>query len=169
MIKKLTFILFFLFIMAFIVINSFIKFFPLPYYNEITAISKKYNIQKDVIYSVIKIESDFRETVVSHRGAMGLMQIMPSTGKGIAKSNSLPYTKELLLDPIYNIQIGTLYLSTLSKRYNGHIDDILVAYNAGPSRLRDGSWKDFKETKNYIIKYKIVNFFYKLKLSMKFL
>ncbi|MCS5422219.1 MULTISPECIES: lytic transglycosylase domain-containing protein [Psychrilyobacter] len=144
-----------------------ISFFPLKYYGEIDKISKKYEIDREVIYSVIKIESNFREHVVSHKGAVGLMQIMPSTGEWMAKSHNLPYSKKMLLDPVYNIEIGTLYLHYLMDRYDGDVKKVLVAYNAGPSRLEDGSWKKFKETKNYLIKYKIAKFFYRIRLYFK--
>ncbi|MGB6128909.1 MAG: lytic transglycosylase domain-containing protein, partial [Psychrilyobacter sp.] len=150
--------------LIFIGIIGVISFFPLDYYGEINKISKKYKVERETIYSIIKIESDFREGVVSHKGAVGLMQIMPPTGEWMAKSHDLPYSEKMLLDPVYNIKIGTLYLHYLMNRYDGDIEKVLVAYNAGPSRLKDGSWKTFKETKNYLIKYKISNFFYRARL-----
>lgn len=150
--------------LIFIGLTGMLSFFPLKYYKEVDKMSKKYNVDKEVIYSVIKIESNFRKDIVSYKGAVGLMQIIPSTGEWMASSNNLSYSKEMLTDPLYNIQIGTLYLHYLMKKYNSDIEKVLVAYNAGPSRLKDGSWKKFKETKNYLIKYKIVNFFYRIRL-----
>lgn len=144
-----------------------ISFFPLNYYKEIDKISKKYEVDREIIYSIIKIESNFRKDIISHKGAIGLMQIMPSTGKWMAKSHNLPYSKEMLLDPTYNITTGTLYLHYLINRYKGDQKKVLIAYNAGPSRLKDGSWKKFKETKNYLIKYKITIFFYRIRLYFK--
>ena len=144
-----------------------ISFFPLNYYGEVNKISEKYRVDREIIYSVIKIESNFREHIISHKGAVGLMQIMPPTGEWMAESHDLPYSREMLLDPVYNIKIGTLYLHYLMDRYDGDIKKVLVAYNAGPSRLKDGSWKKFKETKNYLIKYKIANFFYRIRLYFK--
>ena len=70
----------------------------------------------------------------------------------MAETNNLPYSEEMLLDPAYNIKIGTLYLHYLMDRYDRDIEKVLVAYNAGPSRLKDGSWKEFKETRNYLNK-----------------
>ena len=157
-------------ILIFILLIGVIKIFflfPLDYYEEIDEISKKYKISSETIYSVIKIESNFRENAVSHKGAIGLMQIMPSTGEWMAKFNDLSYSQELLFDPIYNIKIGTLYLSYLINRYEGDLEKVLIAYNAGPSRLKSGAWKEFKETKNYLIKYKIANFFYRIRLYFK--
>ena len=148
----------------FIGIIGFFSFFPLDYYEEIDKISNKYKVDKEIIYSIIKIESNFREDIVSYKGAIGLMQIMPATGEWMAKCHDIPYCEKMLLDPVYNIKIGTFYLLYLIERYDGDIENILVAYNAGPSRLKDGSWKKFKETKNYLIKYKIANFFYKIRL-----
>jgi soluble lytic murein transglycosylase len=141
--------------------------FPLDYFPEVSNASKEYQVDKATIYSIIKIESNFRGDVCSYKGAIGLMQIMPPTGKWIADLNNIPYSDEMLLDPDYNIKIGTFYLSYLLKRYHGDMEKVLIAYNAGPSRLKDGTWKNFKETKNYIIKYKIVNFFYKIRVFIK--
>jgi len=161
---------FYIYIFIFFLLTGIIginSFFPLHYYKEIDKISIEYKVNKEIIYSIIKVESNFRESSISHKGAIGLMQIMPPTGEWMANSNDLPYSEEMLLDPIYNIKIGTLYLNYLIDRYDGDIKKVLIAYNAGPTRLKDGSWKNFKETKNYLIKYKISNFFYRIKLYFK--
>ncbi|WP_037029366.1 lytic transglycosylase domain-containing protein [Psychrilyobacter atlanticus] len=160
----------YIYILIFLMFTGIIgvaSFFPLNYYGEIDKISKKYEVDREIIYSVIKIESNFREGVVSHKGAIGLMQIMPPTGEWMAQTHNLPYSEKMLLDPVYNIKIGTLYLHYLMKRYDGNIEKVLIAYNAGPSRLKDGSWKKFKETRNYLRKYKITNFFYRIRLFFR--
>ncbi|MCK5780770.1 MAG: lytic transglycosylase domain-containing protein [Psychrilyobacter sp.] len=167
MMRKVTYLLFFLLFLGFIGIVSIVKYFPLPYYPEIVNISKKYNVEKEVIYSVIKIESDFRQEVVSHKGAVGLMQLIPSTAQWVASINEVEYSKEKLIDPVYNMEIGTMYLSHLLTRYDLDRNKMLIAYNAGPSRLKDGKWKEFKETRNYLIKFKITYFFYKLRIFFK--
>ena len=154
-------------LLIFLGIFGITKVFPLKYYPEISKLSKEYQVDESTIYSIVKIESNFRETVISHKGAMGLMQIIPSTGEWMANSESLPFSEELLLDPSYNLRIGTLYLSYLTKRYNSDAKKMLIAYNAGPTRLSDGSWENFKETKNYIVKYEIVHFFYTIRLSIR--
>ncbi len=160
--KKLYIILtiFIFFIGGFYIIN----FFPLKFSLEVEESSKNHNIKKEMIYSIIKIESDFRPKVISHKGAIGLMQIMPQTGQWIAELNQLDYNKNMLMTPQYNIDIGTLYLKYLMNKYNEDVNSVLIAYNAGPSRLEDESWKNFKETKNYLVKYQIASFFYKIRL-----
>ena len=160
----------YIYILIFLIFTGIVgvtSFFPLNYYKEVDTFSKKYKVDREIIYSIIKIESDFREHIISHKGAMGLMQIMPPTGKWMAETHHFPYSEEMLLDPAYNIKIGTLYLHYLMNRYDSDIEKVLVAYNAGPSRLKDGSWKKFKETRNYLIKYKIASFFYRIRLCFK--
>jgi len=147
-----------------LIISLSIIFFPIKDFECIDEISNKYNVDESIIYSVIKIESNFNDSAISPKGAIGLMQIMPTTGRWIAEINNLSYSDKMLLDPKYNIQIGTIFLKYLIDRYDGDLKKVIIAYNAGPTRVEDGRWEDFKETKNYIIKFRIAYFFYKIRL-----
>jgi soluble lytic murein transglycosylase len=159
---------FYLFILTFILgVLGVRKVFPIKYSTEIKQVATKYDIDEATLYSIVKIESDFRATIISHRGARGLMQIMPATGQWIAETHLIEYSDEMLLLPKYNVNIGAIYISHLLNRYQGDMEKVLVAYNAGPSRLKDESWKNFKETKNYLVKFKIAHFFYKIRLFLK--
>lgn len=140
-------------------------FFPLKYQKEIREASIKYEVPMETIFSIIKIESNFNPRALSRKNARGLMQITPRTGRWLARINKIKYSKELLYNESYNITLGTLYLSILQNRYDD-INKTLVAYNAGPKNLENGRWKNFKETKNYLIKYKIYSILYKVKLFM---
>ncbi len=98
----------------------------------------KTSVFKDraLIYGLIRQESLFNPKAISPAGAYGLMQLMPSTARAVAKTKNIPYKKEKLTnDPSYNVRIGSAYISQLVKRYNGSYPLALAAYNAGPSRV----------------------------------
>ena len=122
----------------------------------------------ELILAVIRQESEFDENATSYVGARGLMQLMPYTAKLIAKQAKLPYSKNKLKNPDYNIKLGSYYLAGLLEEYEGSYPFVLAAYNAGPKRVK--YWKKingnpqkgkidyvnwielvkFKETRNYI-------------------
>ena len=88
-----------------------------------------------LVLGVIRQESAFAVTAVSSAGARGLMQLMPSTAKHVAKQAGLKYEeKKLTRDPSYNIRLGSAYLQELIERFRGSYILAIAAYNAGPSR-----------------------------------
>lgn len=119
--------------------------YPIKYKETIEKVSKEYNIDKYLIYSIIKVESDFNENAVSSSGAKGLMQIMDNTAIEVGKKLEIDkFNVDMLYTPEINIQIGVKYFSIL---YNKYEDNILalIAYNAGQGNL--DSWiKDQKVT-----------------------
>ncbi len=109
--------------------------FPLAYQDTIRKTSQNYNVSKGLIYAIIRQESTFHDDIVSPAGAQGLMQLMPSTAKVIAKSERIAYDdKTQLMSAQKNISIGTAYLRQLGKRFQ-HPVLVSAAYNAGPSRV----------------------------------
>jgi Transglycosylase SLT domain len=113
-------------------------------YNEIIiAAAKKFDVDAALVSAVIKAESDYNPKIVSHKGARGLMQLMPATAKRFGVTNSF--------DPAENIHAGTRYLRWLLKTFDGNADFAVAAYNAGEGNV----WKydgvpPFRETVNYI-------------------
>jgi len=79
-------------------------------------------------------ESSFRTTAVSHKGARGLLQLMPSTARAVRAAYS-PDTPLALETPSHNVRLGLLYLSALHKRFNGNLRRALHAYNWGPTNV----------------------------------
>lgn len=120
--------------------------FPNTYDNIIKEASKKYSVPENLIKAVIKQESNYIPDAISDKGAIGLMQIMPSTGALLGIDD-----KELLKDPYINIMTGTKYLSQMLNRYDGRLDLSLSAYNAGPNLVdRLQRIPNIDETKNYV-------------------
>ena len=138
--------------------------YPQKYSEHVEKYAKEYQVDKELIYAMIKVESNFREEAVSNKEAIGLMQILESTAKDVAKELEKEVTKEELLNPEVNICLGTKYISNLIKKYNS-IELAITAYNAGIGNVdtwikegtikKDGSDIEnipFKETNNYVRK-----------------
>lgn len=99
--------------------------------------SQRYEVPPETILAVIRIESAFDPQAVSEAGAVGLMQVLPSTGEELARELRMPYSEATLRDPSSNIALGTCYLAKMLGRF----DDLslaLAAYNAGPGRVVPG-------------------------------
>ncbi|MDH4027609.1 MAG: lytic transglycosylase domain-containing protein [Nitrospirota bacterium] len=105
--------------------------------------SVKYNIKPAIIRAVITAESNWDTRAVSKKGAIGLMQLMPTTARDMRIDD--PY------DPEQNIEGGTRYLRLLLNRFNENLHLALAAYNAGPERVaRTGGIPSISETRNYV-------------------
>ena len=121
-------------------------------------------MDENLIYALIKAESNFEEDAISNKNAQGLMQLMYSTAEEVAEKNGIELTEEKILEPETNINIGTKYISTLLEKYQC-VEVALAAYNAGIGNVdkwiesgiikADGSDIEnipFKETNTYVRK-----------------
>ncbi len=157
---------FILIITLFAIINKLmIKILYQKKYEEyVSKYSKEYQIDEELIYALIKVESHFKPNAISTSNAKGLMQLMYSTAKEVANKIGIEITEENILTPEINIQIGTKYISDLLDKYN-NIELALAAYNAGSGNVdkwikngiikSDGSDAEnipFKETNTYVRK-----------------
>ena len=108
--------------------------YPKTYQEVISIYGEKYNMEENLIFAVIKAESNFNKEAISNRNAIGLMQLMEETAKDVAKKNGIEINvnnmKEELSDVYKNIEIGTCYIATLMQRYQNK-KVALAAYNAG--------------------------------------
>ena len=138
--------------------------FPMKYQEQISQACDTFDVDEAVVYSVINVESHFKKDVVSSKGAVGLMQILPSTAEQI--KTELGYEDFDLKNPTDNIFMGTYYISKLQKRFKNETT-ALASYNAGPTAVsnwlgderysQDGvSLKKipYAETRNYVEKFK---------------
>ncbi len=103
----------------------------------------RHNVDPSLVRSVVKVESDFNPNAVSRKGAMGLMQLMPSTARSLNVSN--PF------DPQQNVDAGVRHLRALLDNYRGNVSLSLAAYNAGTGAVsRSAGVPRFRETQNYV-------------------
>ncbi len=158
---KIVVSLIFIFILGFSYIS--IKY-PIGYKSIIVKESNEYDMDPYLIASIINVESSYDSNAISKKEARGLMQISPQTGKWASEVLNLEgYKEENLFKAEVNIKIGSWYLNKLFKEFNGDLDLILMAYNAGSGNVnkwlkdlehsKDGVSIDnipFKETENYV-------------------
>ena len=146
---------------------SFWKIFPIKYKSLIVEYSKQFNLQPELVSSLIYAESGFDKDAVSNMGAVGLMQILPSTAEEIA--HKLGVKDYDLTSPEDNIRFGCYYLRYLLDIYKGDIVYSLCAYNAGLNNVSYWIFDDIDEipveqTRNYVKKIikcqKIYNVYY---------
>lgn len=144
-----------------------------PFRDLVETYSNQYGLDSNLVYAVMKAESGYDPMAISKSGAKGLMQIMNKTGTWGAEECAISdYANDRLFEPSINIQIGTWYLARLMKQYEGNLQLVLAAYNAGTGNV--AKWRNntlyssdgnvlhtipFKETQKYIQK---VSFYYKV-------
>ncbi len=110
--------------------------YPLPYHDTFRQYAEEASISATWAYGVARSESLFMRDVRSSAGAIGLMQLMPTTGRKVAHAIHLPYSGlDTLTDPQSNIRLGTMYLGQMAERYGGNRVLATAAYNAGPHRV----------------------------------
>ena len=111
--------------------------FPLDYQAEVERYAGSNRLQSGHVFAVIRQESAFNKDARSHAGAMGLMQLMPSTGRATAHSNNIPLASiSKLYQADKNINIGSAYLRQVMDKYDDSIVLASAAYNAGPHRVQ---------------------------------
>src|SRR5271170_7108707 len=119
--------------------------------SAIEAAAARHNVDPNLVRAVVKVESNFNPNAVSRKGAMGLMQLMPSTARELKVRN--PF------DPDQNVDAGVRHLKYLLESYKGDVNLTLAAYNAGEGAVRRSAGvPHFSETQNYVRR--ITNLYY---------
>lgn len=138
--------------------------FPRPYWTDLKRYSLKYGLDPFLVASLIRQESEFNPGAVSRANALGLMQLLPGTGRKLAKELRMRgFSSNHLLVPSTNLQLGTRYFRHLLDEFDGKLEYALAAYNAGSDRVQDwlaqGKFRDpqefvesipFTETREYV-------------------
>jgi len=112
--------------------------FPEAWWDTIQAESAKNNLDPYLVASLIRQESEFDPSAISYANAYGLMQLLPSVGRTMAREEGIAHFQTFqLLDPKMNIRLGTRYLRQMLDRFGGVQEYALAAYNAGDNRVAD--------------------------------
>lgn len=122
-----------------------VPLFRSPFDELIVEAARKFDVDAALVSAVIKAESDYRPSAVSHKGAQGLMQLMPATARRFGVTDAF--------DPAANIYAGTRYLRWLLDEFGGNPELALAGYNAGEGNVRKYEGvPPFRETVNYVRK-----------------
>ncbi|HKM48853.1 MAG TPA: transglycosylase SLT domain-containing protein [Terriglobales bacterium] len=138
--------------------------FPKAYWTDLRKYSVSNGLDPYLVASLIRQESEFNTLALSRASAVGLMQLLPKTGKTVAKQVKLKgYSAPQLFTPAVNLQLGTRYFKDMVDKYGGQFEYALAAYNAGTDRvgewLGQGHYRDpqefvesipFTETREYV-------------------
>jgi soluble lytic murein transglycosylase len=109
--------------------------FPIRYEQELLAEAREDGLDPALVAALILQESSYQADARSRAGARGLMQVMPATGRRIARAKGVRFKRPALNDPETSLDFGTHYLRQMSERYAGAVEKVLAAYNAGPHRV----------------------------------
>jgi soluble lytic murein transglycosylase len=138
--------------------------FPRPYWSDLKRYSAANRLDPYLVASLIRQESEFNPLAVSRANAVGLMQLLPKTGKVVAHQEELKrYNPTELFTPAVNLQLGTRYFRGMVDKFGGSFEHALAAYNAGSDRVEEwmgqGQYRDspefvesipFTETRDYV-------------------
>lgn len=164
--RRISLLLLFFLLAALVVANQRViwrPFYPIRYRDELVRESRRNGLDPYLVAAIVRTESGWREGVVSARGAIGLMQIMPDTGSWAAGQIGIKgFTDQALYDPEVNLRIGCWYVAELLREFGSEVA-MLAAYNAGRGNvnqwLQSGRWTGqaetvadipFRETRDFI-------------------
>ncbi len=183
MFKKVKFMLtafLWIVILLFIAYCALCILFPIKYADQILEYSKKYDLEPGFVCAIINTESRFETDAESHKGARGLMQLMPETiDWAVEKMGIENFSYANIEDPDVNIEIGCWVLNFLAEQFNGNYELMAAAYNAGSGNVTkwlgdtayssDGEYLDYipyKETADYVEKVMLYEKVYKIILRI---
>lgn len=110
-------------------------------------VARRYRIDPALLHAIVRQESGYKLTARSHKGALGLMQLMPGTARGLGVKD----VSRLTRDPVLNLSTGAAYLKQLQSQLGNNVPNVLAAYNAGPGAVRRyRGIPPYRETRNYV-------------------
>ena len=118
-----------------------------PRVDAIAQVSRRYRIDPLLLDAIVSRESGYRPGAISHKGALGLMQVMPGTARGLGIADP----DQMIADPLLGLSAGASYLKRLQGRFGNDVPTVLAAYNAGPGAVqRYGGAVPYAETRGYV-------------------
>ncbi|MCL5745551.1 MAG: transglycosylase SLT domain-containing protein, partial [Acidobacteria bacterium] len=126
--------------------------FPLPYKSDLLRYARQYDLDPYLVAGLIRQESEFDPQALSRANAHGLTQVMPATGRQLARKVGVRrFSSKLLFQPATNLKFGTYYLHTLLDQWEGKWPETLASYNAGKSRVSEWvNWSDYKDQDEFV-------------------
>ena len=126
--------------------------FPRPWWSAVKRYAAENQLDPYLVAALIRQESEFNPAAVSRADAIGLMQLLPITGKRMAHElNVRRYSVGMLAEPGVNVQLGTRYFRQLVQKFDGNLEAALAAYNAGADRVEE--WRsagNFREPAEFV-------------------
>ncbi len=111
-------------------------YYPLAFEDAIRAAARSSGVPTPLLFGIVRKESAFDLTATSHAGARGLMQLMPATGREVARKLGLPYSSTRLEEPAYNVRLGAAYFRQVMEMFDDRTELALAGYNGGPYRVK---------------------------------
>ncbi|HKX00782.1 MAG TPA: transglycosylase SLT domain-containing protein [Bryobacteraceae bacterium] len=126
--------------------------FPLPYQNDLVRNARLQNLDPYMVAALIRQESEFNPGAISHKSAYGLTQIMPATGRQLARRDGVRrFRSSMLFRPSTNLKLGSRYLRSMLDQWGGKWEQTLASYNAGKNRVLEWSgWDSFQEPAEFV-------------------
>lgn len=109
--------------------------YPKPFERAVRAEASRHGIPFEHVYATMRQESAYDPDAVSFAGAIGLLQVMPESGARAARRLGLPFERDRLFDPTWNVRLGVAEMSELFRRFDGALPLVVAAYNAGVARV----------------------------------
>lgn len=137
--------------------------YPRPYREVVVSVARGLEVDPAHVWATMRQESGYSPRVVSHAGAIGLLQLMPATARSQLEAMGVPYQRRRLFDPEWNVRLGAGEIAEVRRSFDDNIPLAIAAYNAGEARARRwlSRWPEleldhfveripFNETRNYV-------------------
>jgi len=120
-------------------------YYPRPYADQVLRLASEQSLPPSLVFGIVHQESGFDPSAKSRSGARGLMQLMPSTGKEVARRLGMSFSTQRLFEPEYSLRLGTTYFRQMLGIFDNRVELALAGYNGGPGRI-GRLWREQQST-----------------------